>query len=589
MVKDLTSLLTSFFSTESFKTPNVEPILHENCILCECSLQDNLFYTKYRVCPQCRFHYGLKARERINLIADPNSFRESNHRVTSIGSMTLDYSQPYNAALKQDQERTGLTEAAITGQCTIQGFQSILVVLDFSFMGGTMSSVAGERIALAFEQGAKKKIPVIAIVTSGGSRIQEGMLSLLQMAKTSASARLLHKKGIPFISVLANPCTGQTFASFANLADIIIAEPKAIIGLAPTRIMQEATPGKADISKIHSAEDHLANGMIDAIVDREFIRESLGSLIELTMPEFVLTEAKTKTKTSQYISQATSEAWDTVQLARHQERPTTVDYIERIISNFIELHGDRALSDDKNMICGFGFLAGQSVCIIGQLGYRENRSSGLVQPEGLRKAQRVMKLAEKFRIPIITFIDTSGADPSLQSERHGIGSAIATTLSLMSELETRIISVIIGEGGGEGALSMTISDNILMMENAIYTPMSPEKAASIFYNNQGLAAEVAKTLKLTSADAHHLGIVDTIVREPKGGAHLNHTEAAHRLDRELIKALSTLQKQSMRRLLRLRYKKFRNIGEYSSHFRLAVKKELTNFKEYIKFVRSQPS
>jgi acetyl-CoA carboxylase carboxyl transferase subunit alpha len=200
-----------------------------------------------------------------------------------------------------------------------------------------------------------------------------------------------------------------------------------------------------------------------------------------------------------------------------------------------------------------------------------------------------MKLAERFRIPIITFIDTSGADPSLQSERHGIGSAIATTLSLMSELETRIVSVIIGEGGGEGALSITISDNILMMENAIYTPMSPEKAASVFYNNQGLAAEVAKTLKLTSTDAHHLGIIDTIVREPKGGAHLNHTEAAHRLDRELIKALSTLQKQSMRRLLRLRYKKFRNIGEYSSHFRLAVKKEVTNFKEYIKFIRSEKS
>jgi acetyl-CoA carboxylase carboxyl transferase subunit beta len=515
----------------------------------------------------------MTARDRINSLADPGTFREINRSVTSLDP--LSFSSSYRQRLFQDQRRTGLTEAAVTGTCAIGGSEAVLIVLDFGFMGGSMGCVVGEKVALALEHAAKRKRPAVAVVTSGGARIQEGILSLMQMAKTSIAARRLDAKGLPFISVLANPATGQAYASFANLADIILAEPGAIVGLTPMRIVKESSdqpvPGGSQ-----TAESHLEHGMLDAVVDRAQLKETLAVLLDLLGAQYQLT-ARRKVKSPEGKA-PTPHAWDSVQLARHEARPTSLDYIGRVVDNFVEIHGDRSYGDDRSIVCGIGHLGGQTVVAIGQergrAGDPVERHEGRTSPEGFRKAQRAIRLASKFSMPLITLIDTPGPYSSLDAEERGLGNSIASTMALLGGVETPSIAAVIGEGGSEGALALAVTDRVLMMENAIYSIISPEDAALLIYQDEDRADEAAESLKLTAQDCRELGIVDVVVQEPSGGAHTNPDEAARQLRRALLHEMADLQSISIRRIVGRRYKKFRKMGEYSSHFRSAITREV---------------
>ena len=546
----------------------------DSCLVCDANLVDVEAYEQFRICPVCRFHYSMTARERIDLLADAETFRETNQSLISLDPLSFSSRGSYKLRLFSDQRRTGLTEAVVTGTCAIGGSLVMLIALDFGFMGGTMGCVVGEKVALAFEGATKRKIPAVAVVTSGGTRIQEGVLSLMQMAKTSLVARRLHGKGLPFISVLANPATGQAYASFANLADIVVAEPGAIIGVSPLRVMRETSDEPLPKGS-HSAESHLEHGMLDAVVDRAHLRTLLAVLLDLLGPQYRLT-ARRKGQTRQ-VESPRPQAWSSVQLARHESRPTSLDYIGRVFTNFVELHGDRTYGDDPAVVCGLGHLGGQTVAVVGQERGRGRRAldshDGRTSPEGFRKAQRALQLAAKFDIPLITLIDTPGPDPSLDAEERGMGHTIATTMAMMAGLEVPSISVVIGEGGSGGALGLGIADRVLMMENAIYSAISPEEAAELIYQDEARADEVAESLRLTAEDCRELGIVDLVVPEPPGGAHTQPEEAARQLRRFLLQELTELQSLSKRRMLSLRYKKFRNIGEYSSHFRAAITRE----------------
>ena len=573
MVRNITDLLISVVGRSRGGEKNLSP--RETCLVCGARLVDSDLFTRYRICSSCRFHYSMTARERISTLADAGTFREINRSLTSLDPLSFSSRVSYKQHLFRDQRRTGLTEAAVTGTCAIGGSLAVLIVLDFGFMGGSMGCVVGEKVALAFEYASKRRRPVVAVVTSGGSRIQEGALSLMQMAKTTIAAGQLHAKGLPFISVLANPTTGQVFASFANLADVILAEPGAIVGLTPMRALKassdEPLPGGS-----HTAEAHLEHGMLDVVVDRAQLRELLAVLLDLLGPQYQLTATR---KGQQPEGEAPrTHAWDAVQLARHKSRPTSLDYIGRIVANFVELHGDRSYGDDAAIVCGIGHLGGQTVAVIGQERGRGDgaaqRQDGRVSPEGLRKAHRAIRLASKFDIPLITLIDTPGPYPSLDAEQRGLGNAIASTMALMAGLEPPSIAVVIGEGGSEGALALGVANRVLMMEHAIYSIISPEDAASLVYQDEGRADEVAESLKLTAQDCRELGIVDIVVQEPPGGAHTNPDEAARQLRRILLQELAELQSMSRKRLLRDRYKKFRKVGEYSSHFRAAITREV---------------
>ncbi|MFN4245349.1 MAG: acetyl-CoA carboxylase carboxyltransferase subunit alpha [Brevinematia bacterium] len=259
--------------------------------------------------------------------------------------------------------------------------------------------------------------------------------------------------------------------------------------------------------------------------------------------------------------------WQIVEISRHPNRPTFIDYLNSIFTDFIELSGDRYFGDDKAIIAGFGRLNGTSVCVIGQekgrtIEEKIKRNFGMPHPEGYRKALRIMKLAERFRIPIITFIDTAGAYPGIGAEERGQGEAIAKNLMEIFGIRTPIVSVVISEGGSGGALAIGIADRVYMLEYATYSVISPEGCASILWKDASKAPEAAKSLKLTAKWCKEFGIVDKIIKEPLGGAHKNPHFVFNNLKNELIKDLETLSKFSDEQIIKMRYSKFRNLGVF---------------------------
>ena len=567
MVRKLSRLLRILLSSNEAQTQihQADIDLRESCLVCGIVLIDSPLYKQFRVCPGCKFHYGLSARDRIHSLVDPGSFKEINRSIAAIDPTSSSSKSTYNARFSADQRRTGLYEAIVTGVCSIGGSSATLIVLDFGFMGGSISSVVGEKAALAFEHAAKRKLPVVAVLTSGGSRVNEGLLSLLQMGKITVSSERFSEKKLPLISVLANPTTGQAFASLANLADITLAEPGAIIGFSTARTIKESGTRSNQLT-ISNAESQLSNGMIDTIIDRTELNETLATLLDLTNPEFRLSYRK-KTKRNQ-TPLPKQRAWQSVGLARHTKRPTSIDYINRIVLNFFELKGDRASGEDPAIVGGLGHLGGQTVMIIGQERGGENNDAlndGMTSPAGFRKAVRLMKLAEKVEIPVITLIDTPGPNQGAPSEIGGLGSSIASTMSVMASLNVPTIAAIIGQGGSEGALALAIADRVLMMQNAIYTAMAPEEAADLMFDKSTSNEEVAESLRLTAADCLELNMVDEIVGEPITAAHESPDAAARQLRRIILTHLTDIGNWSNFRRSRRRYRKFRQIGEFTKN------------------------
>ena len=258
-------------------------------------------------------------------------------------------------------------------------------------------------------------------------------------------------------------------------------------------------------------------------------------------------------------------AWDKVQLARQLERPKTLDYINNLFDDFIELHGDRNFGDDKSIIGGIATLDGMPITVIGEQkgkNSKENleRNFGMPNPEGYRKALRLMKQAEKFNRPIITFIDTPGAYPGLGAEERGQGEAIARNIMEMSKLETPIICIVIGEGSSGGALAIGVGDRVVMLENSIYSILSPEGFASILYKDSSKAKEAAEDMKATADDLKKFGIIDDIIKEPKNGAQNDFDKVIKDIKKYLIKNIKELEKLPIDKLVKQRYEKFRNMA-----------------------------
>jgi len=531
---------------------------------------------RFYVCAGCGHYLTMPSGARIAMLADPGTFREVDRNLISVDPLQFMDRKPYRERLVEARRQTGLREAATTGICRIEGRRVVLVVFDFEFLGGTMGSVVGEKVARAFEQATRRKIPLVSVAASGGARMQEGMLSLMQMAKVAAAAARHDHAGLAFISILTDPTFGGVVASFASLGDVIIAEPGAQIGFVGPRVIEQTT-GTPLAPDSHHAETVLRAGMIDLIVSRDRLRETVAYLVGH------LSRGKNAPRRDQRPqSPPTSPglpAWEHVRLARHAARPQTRDYIAAMTTRFVELHGDRQGGDDMVIIGGLAELDGETVVVIGQ-----QRSSaappdgatelGMAFPEGYRKALRLMLLGAKFQLPVITLIDTRGANQSYESERRGIAQALARNLATMSTLPTPIVSVIIGEGGSGGALALGLADRVLMLEHAIYSVISPEGAAAILYRDARKAETLSEALKLTARDLHRLGIIDGIVPEPEGGAHLDPVAAAAVLQRHLISALRALRRLPLSQLLARRYAKYRHVGRVGVFWREIVRREM---------------
>ena len=417
-VRNLTNFLVHLFGDSDELEEMYLSVVHDHCLFCHEPISDSRAYLDYRVCPFCRFHYTLSARQRIEMIADRRSFREQNRYVSSLAPLSFSnrsQSVPteYDVELTENQDRTGLTEAAVTGICKISGKSVVLVVLDYGFMGGSMSSVVGEKVALAFELAARRSLPMVAVVTGGGARTQEGVLSLMQMAKTVTAVNRLRESAIPFITVLANPSTGQAYGSFANLADIIIAEPGSVVGLSPIRTMIEAT-GRLLPADVHTAEYHLRRGLLDNVVDRESLRDRLGKLLDLLVEPENIKLGRRAISRLQPAPVEDTETWESLAAATNDERPDALYYMRHVLEDFFELFGDRVSGDDRSVVGGLGALRGYPVVAIGQQRTHAGDLDGgryHVHPDGLRKAQRLMNLAARFNLPLVAFIDSQGADP----------------------------------------------------------------------------------------------------------------------------------------------------------------------------------
>ena len=573
-MRNLANFLVHLFNRDGEAERTYLSVVHDRCLFCEEPISDSPSYLTYRVCPFCRFHYTVTARERIELLVDKETFKENYKYVKTVEPLSFSRRNRYRKFLEQDQNRTGLTEAAVAGKCRIGDVETMLIVLDFGFMGGTMGSVVGEKVSMAFENAARRGIPAVAVVSGGGVRIQEGVLSLMQMAKTVTAANRLRDEEVPFIVVLANPSTGQAYASFANLADVILAEPGSLIGLSPLRTLREVSKMPLPLDA-HTAEAHVGHGLLDNVVDRENLQPRIASILQ------ILTAQKQGKSNHKNLLKSEPEEcdevepWEAMTAARNSERPQASSYFRSILDPFIELRGDRLNSDDRSVVTGIGFMDGLAVAVIGQ--QRRTLAEGEryhVFPDGLRKAQRLIDLASRFKLPLVTLIDTQGADPGLEAEEQGIGNAIARTLSSMLTVPTPMVSVVIGEGGSEGALALGLSDRILMQQLAIYSPISVNHTLGAAHHDHMLDREAAEALMLTAHDCLELGIADEVVPEPDGGSHVDPHEASAVLQTAILANLYQLSKMSEGKLLKRRYKKFRRMGEGSGHSQEAMNREV---------------
>ena len=522
------------------------------------------------VCPHCGHHMRLGARRRLEITCDKGSFQEWFADLAATDFLGF---PGYAGKLQTARTKTGEADAVVCGRATIEGMPCAIFVMNGDFMMGSMGAVVGEKISRTFERAAAEGLPVVGFTVSGGARMQEGTTSLMQMAKVSAARQRFGTQGGFYLCVLTDPTSGGVTASFAMEGDVILAEPGALVAFAGPRVIEQTIHKKLP-EGFQSAEFQLEHGFVDRIVARADMRDELGRLLSLhaapdvaaqwvrpcTRPvqETPARPAKVKgTTTMPEVSCAS----DRVKNARSAERATALDIIDNLFTDFVELHGDRGFRDDAAVVAGVARLGGRAVTVIAtergrNLKERVARNFGSAHPEGYRKALRLMHQAERFDRPVVCLIDTSGAYCGIEAEERGQGAAIADNLVAMAGLACPVVSVVIGEGGSGGALGLGVADRVWMLENAVYSVISPEGCASILYKDASKAPEAAAALGLTADKLLELGIIDRIVSEGTGSP----ADVAANLREALVPTLDELAARPTDALLQERYEKFRQMG-----------------------------
>ena len=553
--------------------PEVPDGMLKKCNVCKAAVFVDEVKKNNYICPHCGNYFRIHARRRIEMITDEGSFEEWNE--TMPVSNPLCY-KGYEEKLKQLQEKTGLDEAIVTGRAKIGGFPVALGVCDSRFLMASRGENVGEKIALAVEKATEERLPVIIFSCSGGARMQEGIVSLMQMAKTSAAIKRHSDAGLLYISVLTNPTTGGVTASFAMLGDIILAEPGALIGFAGPRVIEQTIRQKLP-KGFQRSEFLLEHGFLDQIVTRNEMKNTLAELLHLHCNK---PEKRVETESTETIEKSTGRnekildstgaqcekktAWEHVLLARDKERPTGKDYIPWLFEHFTELHGDRLFGDDPALTGGIAWFNKVPVTVLIQEkgnGTKENiaHNFGMVSPEGYRKSLRLMKQAEKFGRPVICLVDTPGAFCGLEAEERGQGEAIARNLYELSALKVPVLSIVIGEGGSGGALALAAGDQVWMMENSIYSILSPEGFASILWKDSTKAKEAAQVMKLTAADLKKLGIIERVIGEKEPLTRENMKQTMELLKTEIQVFLQEYESIDVEKLLNKRYDRFKKL------------------------------
>ncbi|MDO4188516.1 MAG: acetyl-CoA carboxylase carboxyl transferase subunit alpha [Lachnospiraceae bacterium] len=546
-----------YIKEDAVKCPNCEKLLDKKEVI-----------RKKYICYECGGYFRVSTNNRIRMVADQGSFERWFDDITDANPLRFDgYEEKINVA----REKTKLSEAVTVGKCTIYGEEVVIGVCDSRFLMGSMGSVVGERITGAIERATELKLPVFMFCCSGGARMQEGIVSLMQMAKTSAAVRKHSDAGLFYCTILTDPTTGGVTASFASLGDVILAEPNALIGFAGQRVIQK-TIGQELPKGFQRAEFLLDHGFVDGIVERKDLRKLLYFLIITHRPNREGQYSNfDKVEHLDFIDKlfgnkmwqnSAKTAWDKIKEVRKSTRPSGRDYMEHIFDYFIEAHGDRYYSDDKAILGGIGLLDGQPVTVITDMRGQTMeecamRNFGMPMPEGYRKAIRLMKQAEKFNRPIVSFVNTAGAYCGIEAEERGQGEAIARSIMEMSALKVPVVCIFIGEGGSGGALATGVGNEVWILENATYSILSPEGFATILWKDASRAVEASEVMQITATHLKRLGIVEKVIPEYGIASAENCADIADYIKTELKKFLKSYDGKTGEEIAKERYERFR--------------------------------
>ena len=554
--------------TETDAVPNVPDGLYTKCDGCGKMILTEDLYANNMVCPACNHYFKLDAHTRIALVTDKDTFEEWDCDIKEKNPCDFAGYEEKVAGLKR---RVGIDEAIVTGKAKIDGRDVVIGVCETRFLMGSMGHVVGEKVTRMIEKATELKLPVFLFCCSGGARMQEGIISLMQMAKTSAAIKKHSEAGLLYCTILTDPTTGGVTASFAMLGDVIMAEPGALIGFAGPRVIEQ-TIGQKLPEGFQTSEFLLEHGFIDGIVLRENLKKTIYFLIKTHQcREGNYADFQKNLDVHFQLNEIMKErswldiprtAWEKVKAVRQVDRPAATDYMQYIFDFFVEAHGDRYYRDDAAIVGGVAFVDGQPVTVIADIKGKDfkecqKRNFGRPMPEGYRKALRLMKQAEKFNRPIISFVNTSGAFCGIEAEERGQGEAIARNLLEMSSLKVPVLCILIGEGGSGGALATAVGNEVWMMENATYSILSPEGFASILWKDSNKAKEASEVMNITAEDLKRLGVIEQIIPE-FGGADKKSVESIGGYMKEQIKLfLERYSGMSGEEIAEQRYQRFR--------------------------------
>lgn len=519
------------------------------------------------ICYECGSYFRVKTKNRIKMVTDSKTFEP--------WFEDMPYSNPLNTEgyedkVKSAQVKTNLREAVTIGKALINGEPAVVGVCDARFLMSSMGYVVGEKIVKAVERATEEELPVFIFCCSGGARMQEGIVSLMQMAKTSAAIKKHSDAGLLYVPILTDPTTGGVTASFAMLGDIILGEPGALVGFAGPRVIKQ-TIGQELPAGFQRSEFLVEHGIIDGIVTRDKLKDTMYRLIVTHKKRKGYANFNTNEEEKFDISEVLKERlisdepktpWEKLKGARQMSRPSGLDYAKYICDDFTEIHGDRTMNDDRAVVGGIGHIDGQPVTVISQVKGASSaecmeRNFGMPLPDGYRKALRLMKQAEKFNRPIITFVNTPGAFCGLEAEERGMGEAIARNLYEMSSLKVPVLAILIGEGGSGGALALAVGNQVWMLENATYSILSPEGYASILWKDSSRAEEAAEVMKITAQDLKELGIIEQIIPEYGGADELSVPYIGAYLKKNIKEFLEKYSSMNPEEIAEDRYKRFR--------------------------------
>jgi acetyl-CoA carboxylase carboxyl transferase beta subunit/acetyl-CoA carboxylase carboxyl transferase alpha subunit len=545
------------------------------CPACQAFVYHKRLKRNLGVCPECNHHFRLRLTERLSQLLDADTFEELGADLEPVDVLSFTDSKPYPDRIRDAQRKTGMKSGALYGTGEIDGLPVVLAAINFAFIGGSMSGAVGEAITRAAELSLETRTPLIVLSASGGARMQEGCVSLMQMAKTSQAVARLAEAGVLFISLLTDPTYGGVSASYATLGDVLISEPGAHIGFAGPSVIEQTIHQQLP-DGFQTAEFLLEHGMLDRVEPRENLRPTIRNLLGLHAAAEAarrgqddragrLPSVDGLAPVDDPDQLPARDPWDVVQLARHIDRPRMLDLMGFAFDEFQELYGDRLFREDAAIIGGLGRLGDLAVMVIGhQKGHTTSEllehNFGMPEPEGYRKGMRLMRYAARFGLPLVTIVDTPGAYPGIGAEERGQSNAIAESIMLMSRLPVPTIAVVTGEGGSGGALALATSDRVMMMENAYYSVISPEGCSTILFKDASAAPRAAKALRITSPDLLRLGVMDAVVPEPDGGAQVDPSATGANLRAALVASLEELLPLGTDELLAQRYERFRKFG-----------------------------